>query len=151
MSEPIPRGRPMVSVILAVYNEGHMIEKCISSLLRQETPDFDLEILAVDGGSQDGTRKFLDEIAAADPRVRVLTNTMKKTPFAFNLGLKEARGEYVCIFGSHSIYRRNYIAECLKGLLDHGAVGCTGRVMTQPTDRSLEARLGAWIMSHPFG
>jgi glycosyltransferase involved in cell wall biosynthesis len=151
MNDKAPRGRPLVSVILAVYNEGRSIERCVSSLLRQDTPDFDMEILAVDGGSQDGTREFLDEIAAADKRVRVLKNPMKRTPYAFNLGLREARGDYVCIFGAHSIYKRNYISECLKGMLANNAVGCTGRVATLPLNGSLEARLVAWIMSHPFG
>src|SRR5215831_4609126 len=47
--------RPLVSVILAVFNEAGYITKCMTSLLEQETPDFDLEILAVDGGSTDST------------------------------------------------------------------------------------------------
>jgi glycosyltransferase involved in cell wall biosynthesis len=151
MNEKETCSRPLVSVILAVYNEGRSIERCLSSLLKQETPDFDLEILAIDGGSQDGTPEILGEIAAADRRVRILRNPHQRTPFAFNLGLREARGEYVCVFGAHTIYKRNYITECLRGLLDHAAVGCCARVVTQPLDKSLQARLVAWIMSHPFG
>ncbi|PYV19678.1 MAG: hypothetical protein DMG21_00855 [Acidobacteria bacterium] len=151
MTEELPRGRPLVSVILAVYNESRSIETCLTSLLRQDHPDFDLEFLVVDGESQDGTRNILDQIAGADKRVRVITNTKKKTPFAFNLGLREARGEYVCIFGAHTIYKRNYIAECFKALREHNAVGSSGRVVTQPLDTGLEARLVAWIVSHPFG
>ncbi len=151
MKESMPQARPLVSVVLAVHNESRSIEKSLTSLLRQETPDFDLEFLVVDGASEDGTRDILDHMAAADSRVRVLTNLKKKTPFAFNLGLREARGEYVCIFGAHTIYKRNYVAECLHALREHDAVGCTGRVITQPVDNTLQARLVAWILSHPFG
>jgi succinoglycan biosynthesis protein ExoA len=143
--------RPMVSVVLATLNEGGLIRKCMASLLEQETPDFDLEILAVDGLSTDGTREYLEKVAAADPRVKVLVNEKKRTPFAFNLGLREAKGEYVCIFGSHAVYEKDYISVCLKELLANGAGGCGGRVVTEPASDSLQAHLVACTMAHPFG
>jgi len=143
--------RPLVSVILATFNEAHSIEKCLHSLLSQETSGFDLEILAIDGNSSDGTREILDEIAAVDSRVRVLVNEKRKAPFAFNLGLREARGNYVCIFGAHTIYAQDYISVCLKELIAQGAGACGGRVVTAPRDNSLEAHLVAWTLSHPFG
>ncbi len=143
--------RPLVSVVLAALNEGGHIEKCMASLLEQETPDFDLEILAVDGLSTDGTREYLEKIAVVDSRVKVLVNEKRRTPFAFNLGLHRARGEYVCIFGSHAVYRKDYISVCLKELLAKGAGGCGGRVFTEPASGSLSARLVACAMAHPFG
>ncbi len=148
--EPSTR-RPMVSVILATYNEAGHIEQCMTSLLKQETPGFDLEILAIDGKSRDGTLELLRRVAARDPRVRVLVNEKRRTPFAFNLGLREARGEYVCIFGAHTIYTKDYIAACLAELKAQGAVGCGGRVVTRPANPSRQARLVAWALSHPFG
>ena len=143
--------RPLVSVILAAFNEVNHIQKCMVSLLEQETPYFDLEILAVDGVSTDGTREYLEEMAAADPRVRVLVNEKRKAPFAFNLGLLEARGEYVCIFGGHTVYSKDYISVCLSELVSSGAVACAGRVLTQASASNLEARLIAQAMAHPFG
>ena len=143
--------RPLVSVILATFNEGRVVERCLASLQGQETPDFDLEILVVDGKSTDGTKEIADQIAAADPRVRVFVNEETRTPFAFNIGLKAARGKYVCIFGAHTVYAKNYIAVCLREMLAHGAVGCVGRILTQPANQSVEARLNAWTLGHPFG
>lgn len=143
--------RPLVSVVLATYNEAHHVQKCMDSLLAQETPDFDIEILAVDGGSTDGTREHLDGIAARHSRVRVLLNPKRRAPFAFNIGIREAKGRYVCIFGSHTIYKEDYISVCLKELLAKGAGGCGGRVLTEPSSDSLEARLVAYGMAHPFG
>jgi succinoglycan biosynthesis protein ExoA len=143
--------RPLVSVILAIFNEARSIEKCITSLLGQETPDFDLEILALDGDSQDGTREILDRISATERRVRVVTNKKRKTPFAFNLGLQHAKGKYVCIFGAHTQYQKNYIAVCLRELIAHEAAGCGGRVITQPANGTLQARLVTWAVGHPFG
>jgi succinoglycan biosynthesis protein ExoA len=145
------RQRLLVSIILATFNEGPYIERCIASLLDQEVCDFDLEILAIDGNSDDGTREILENVAALDSRVRVLVNEKRKAPFAFNLGLKASRGEYVCIFGSHTVYKRDYISVCLKELIAHDAVGCGGRVITRPANNTLPARLVSWALGHPFG
>lgn len=151
MLEEMPNQRPLVTVILAVFNEASYIDKCMTSLLNQETPGFDMELLAVDGGSTDGTKDYLERIASTESRVRVLQNQKKRAPFAFNLGLREAKGEYVCIFGAHSVYAPNYISVCLNELLTRGVVGCGGRLMTQPSANTLQARLVALALGHPFG
>jgi len=151
MSKDSSTQRPVVSVILATFNEAACIGRCVKSLLDQEAPDFDLEILAIDGNSSDGTREILEEVAAVDSRVRVLVNEKRKAPFAFNLGLKAARGKFVCIFGAHTVYKKDYIWVCLKELIARGAVGCGGRVITRPSDSTLQARLVAWALGHPFG
>jgi succinoglycan biosynthesis protein ExoA len=143
--------RLLVSVILATFNEAPNIERCIASVLDQEAADFDLEILVIDGNSDDGTREILENVAALDSRVRVLVNERRKTPFAFNLGLKAARGKYVCIFGSHTVYKRDYISVCLRELIAQGAGGCGGRVITRPANNTLQARLVSWTLGHPFG
>jgi glycosyltransferase involved in cell wall biosynthesis len=143
--------RPLVSVILATFNEASHVRKCVESLLMQETPDFDLEILAVDGGSTDGTRRYLDELAPRFPEVRVLHNPERRTPFAFNIGIREARGEYVCVFGSHTVYNSDYISVCLEELIAKGAVGCGGRVLAEPASETLQSRLVAFALAHPFG
>jgi succinoglycan biosynthesis protein ExoA len=143
--------RPLVSVVLAIYNEANHVRKCLDSLRSQDTRTFDMEILAVDGGSTDGTNKYLDDLATHDPRVRVLPNPKRRAPFAFNIGIRESRGEYVCIFGSHTIYTQDYVAVCLRELHTHSAGGCGGRVLTEPATGKLQARLVATAMAHPFG
>lgn len=151
MSKEMPNQRTLVSVILAVFNEGSYIEKCMLSLLNQETPSFDLEILAVDGGSTDGTDGYLEKIAAIDSRVRVLKNPKKRAPFAFNRGLREAKGEFVCIFGAHAVYAKDYISVCLKEIFTLGVIGCGGRLLTEPSANTMQARLVALALGHPFG
>lgn len=156
LSQTPPIDRPLVSVVLATYNEVHGIGRCLESILNQqstspETGPIDIEVLAVDGMSDDGTVSVLHDYAARDPRLRIVTNESRRAPFAFNLGLRHARGEYVCIFGAHTVYRQDYVVTCLGELLAQDAAGCGGRVITVPANRSLEARLSAWVMSHPFG
>jgi succinoglycan biosynthesis protein ExoA len=148
--------QPLVSIVLATRNESRAIESCLVSILSQKTISqrlgrFDIEILAIDGMSDDGTRSLLQRYAANDSRLQVLSNEKLRTPFAFNLGLRRARGVYVCIFGAHTVYRDDYIATCLDELVTHNAAGCGGRVVTIPSDCTTSAQLAAWALSHPFG
>jgi succinoglycan biosynthesis protein ExoA len=143
--------RPLISVFLPTLNEGHGIRRCLDSLLRQDNRSCEIEVLAIDGGSTDNTRPILESYAARDARVRVFTNERRRTPFAYNLGLREARGEYVCIFGGHCMASPDYFSTCLDELIAHGAGSCGGRVVSIPANNTLQARLGSWAAGHRFG
>ena len=136
---------------MAVRNEIGHIETAIESLQRQQTPGWEIEIIVVDGNSSDGTVEIIERIASCDSRVKLVRNKQMKTPYAFNLGIQRARGEYICILGAHTTYARNYIATCLEELKLHGAAGCSGRMITRPGGTGLQAHLVAWTLAHPFG
>src|SRR5262245_50267838 len=131
-AEMSPIDYPLVSAIMAVRNERRHIENAIASLQRQKTSGWEIEIIVVDGNSSDGTDDLIQRIASSDPRVKLVVNKQKKTPFAFNLGIQTARGEYICILGAHTTYAQDYIATCLEELKLHGAAGCSGRLITRP-------------------
>lgn len=135
---------------MPVRDEARVIRAAVASLLEQDLPEIELEILAVDGRSTDGTREALEELANAEPRVRVIDNPHRLTPHAMNLGLAEAAGDYVCIFGSHTVYERDYIAVCVDELERRGAAGCSGRVVVVPADDSLGGALVAWTLNSSF-
>jgi succinoglycan biosynthesis protein ExoA len=142
----------MVSVILPVLNEAPVLQSAVASLLAQELdPGWSLEVLVIDGGSSDGGIDIVRLMAHQDQRIRLLHNQHRRTPFAFNIGLRAAQGDFVCILGAHCVYAPNYIAICLREMLDRGAVGCSGRVRTGPRNSSVQARLAHWTMAHPFG
>lgn len=142
---------PCISVILPVRNEARFVRGAIESLLRQETRGFDLEILVIDGKSTDGTRALIEELKNKDSRVRMIVNEKGTTPAAFNMGLRAARGEYVCLMGAHSVYQPVYLSVCFEELISRGLTGCSGYVVTRPARNSRQARLVAWLLSHPFG
>lgn len=143
--------KPVISAVIAVRNEAEHIEACLKSIFEQEVNDFELEILVVDGDSSDGTRQIVERLIFGRPNAKLLQNSRRKTPFAFNLGIQHARGEYVCILGAHSVYARNYISTCFQELQAHGAAGCSGCLITRPANGTLEAKLIAWALSHWFG
>lgn len=67
---PRPERFPRVSILVPARNEEANIERCVTSLLAQDYPDF--EVLVLDDESTDRTRSILESIAAGDPRLGVL-------------------------------------------------------------------------------
>jgi GT2 family glycosyltransferase len=135
---------------MPVRNEGRFIDQTLRSLQAQFTPGFELEILVVDGMSEDKTQDEVRKLAAEDPRIKLLRNPSRHTPAALNIGLRAAAGQYVCIMGAHASYDADYISVCLQELLEHDAIGCSGRLITTPANSSRQARLVAWAAGHPF-
>lgn len=139
--------KPLISLIVATYNEAAHIEETLRSLLVQRHEGFDLEILIIDGESTDDTAARVMSFVG-DRKVRLLNNPSRTAPAAFNIGLRAAAGEYVCILGAHATYSPDYIEICYRELLEHNATGCSGRVETVPADDTVSAKLAAWCLGH---
>ncbi|KAA1428509.1 glycosyltransferase [Nocardioides antri] len=87
------RSTPAVSVVVPAYDVAVYLPACLDSLLGQTLPD--LEVVVVDDGSPDASGAIADEYAARDPRVRVLHVENGGLGAARNVGIREARGEYL--------------------------------------------------------
>lgn len=72
MSSPLVHNDPLVSVVLGTYNGETFLREQLDSVLAQTYPN--IEIIAVDDGSKDGTVNILREYAACDPRINVYVN-----------------------------------------------------------------------------
>ncbi len=101
--------------------------------------------------STDGTRTIVKQFAIKHKNVRLIDNLNRKTPFAFNIGMKEAKGEYIAILGAHSEYDDNYLQACYDDLIAHNATGVSGRVITKAAFNNLQARICEWVMLSSFG
>lgn len=86
---------PKVSVILPSLNVRKYIDETMRSVMNQTLDD--IEIICVDAGSTDGTLEILEEFANKDSRIRIINSSRKSYGYQMNLGIKEARGEYVGI------------------------------------------------------
>lgn len=86
-------GRPLVSVLLPVYNAETYIACSIESVRRQTYDD--LEIIIVDDGSTDGTAAIVQELAAADRRIVYLAKQNSGIVDALNYGLTVASGQFI--------------------------------------------------------
>src|ERR1051326_2264165 len=84
---------PFVSVLVPVYNAARYLDVAISSVLRQTFSDF--ELIAVDDGSKDDSKKILEHFSANDARIRVISRPNTGIVGALNDGLAVARGEFI--------------------------------------------------------
>jgi glycosyltransferase involved in cell wall biosynthesis len=84
---------PVLSVVVPVYNVADYLEPCLDSLLGQSLAE--LEVIAVDDGSSDGSAEILRRRAARDPRLRVLSQANAGPGAARNRAVAEARGEFL--------------------------------------------------------
>lgn len=142
--------RPLVSAILAACDEAEFIEAAVKSVLSQRTDGFELEVLVVNNGSTDNTPDIVANLAATDSRLKLFDNPVRSTPAAFNTGIRNARGEYICILGAHARYPPEYISVCVSEMRRWGAVACSGKILTVPANSSSQAQVCAWAMAHPF-
>lgn len=97
----MPTSRPEVSVVVAVKNEQVYIESAITSILNQSGTS--LEVVAVDDGSTDNTFEILSRIAAQSPNLRLHRNIGCGKSSAFNYGVSQASGRFLCLFAGDDI------------------------------------------------
>ncbi|UVL68165.1 glycosyltransferase family 2 protein [Pseudomonas sp. B21-031] len=90
-----------VSVVIAVKNEEVYVESAVLSVLEQTGLHF--EVLVVDDGSTDRTLEILTKLEAAHPDLRVLKNPKAGKCSAFNFGVANAHGRFVCIYAGDDI------------------------------------------------
>jgi glycosyltransferase involved in cell wall biosynthesis len=82
----------LASVFIDTYNYGHFVEDAINSVLSQDFPADQLEVLVVDDGSTDDTR---ERVTKYEPRVQYLYKPNGGQASAFNFGLNRARGDLI--------------------------------------------------------
>jgi poly-beta-1,6 N-acetyl-D-glucosamine synthase len=91
-----PGFKPLVSVLIAAYNEEAVVRRTVESVLASEYPIH--EIIVIDDGSQDGTSRAVEEAFGGDARVRLITKENGGKASALNVGIEAAAGEILfCI------------------------------------------------------
>lgn len=85
--------RPMVSIIVPIYNAEQYLRRCVDSILNQEYTDF--ELLLVNDGSTDASGYICEEYGDRDPRVIVIQKENTGVSDSRNRALDRARGKYL--------------------------------------------------------
>ncbi len=96
---------PKVSIVVPSLNSISYIRECIDSILNQTLKD--IEILCIDANSTDGTLEVLKNYEKKDKRLRVIISDKKSYGYQMNLGIKEAKGEYLGIVESDDYIKTN--------------------------------------------
>lgn len=112
--------RPLVSVIIPVYNTAPYLEKCIRSVLASSYTI--IEILAIDDGSTDGSGMILDRLAKEDSRLHVEHRENQGVAAARNRGIEAAAGDYITFVDSDDYISKHYIRHAIACMQRTGAL-----------------------------
>lgn len=148
---------PLISVIIPAFNAENTIKRCIESIQNQTYKN--LQIIAVNDGSSDNTYDILNELAAKDNRIQVVSIPNGGVSHARNVGIDASNGEYITFVDADDTIKNNMyeyllelaynynaqIAHCSYSNYDsHGFVsdvGNNGKILVQDKEDALDCLL----------
>ena len=102
--------KPLISIIIPVYNAEKYIRECLESVISQDFQDY--EVLVVNDGSKDGSLKICEEFSEKNKKIKIYSTENKGVSHARNYGMKQASGKWLMFLDSD-----DYLIEgCLKRL-----------------------------------
>lgn len=149
-----------IAVIIPTLNEECFIERCFDSIIQQTYSFEDMDVMVVDGGSEDRTCEIVNEISKKYPNVRLIHNPGRIQSIAFNVGVRQSIAPYILRLDAHATYNNMYIEKCLKafgankelGECDSELIGNVGGVLIiRPQHSGLVAEASAILNQVKFG
>lgn len=137
-----------VSVLVPVLDEAASIRDTVAQMQAQ---DFEgtFELIFLDGGSGDGTKAILEELARSDSRIKVFDNPGKRPPNALNVGLAKARGRLIARMDAHTHYPPTYLSAGAGRLARGDVAHVSGAQLATGNDRW--SRRVALALASPLG
>src|SRR5256885_1179519 len=115
--------KPLVSVLIDTYNHERFIEQAIVSVLEQDFPRDDREIIVVDDGSTDGTPEIVNKFG---PGLRLLRKANGGQASAFNAGIPECKGEIVAFLDGDDWWAVPKLKRVVQAMAADPSVGIVG-------------------------
>jgi glycosyltransferase involved in cell wall biosynthesis len=142
---------PLVTVLVPCRNEARFIEGCLSTIVNNDYPETQLQVLVIDGRSDDGTVEIVQRFQQEHSSVCLIENPRRITSAALNLGVKAARGDFVIWMSAHNRYDRGYIRSSVEWALLSGADNVGGIIAAEPRENTVFGRAVVVALAHPFG
>lgn len=117
---------PFVTVVVPIRNEADYIASCLRSILVSHYPRHQLEVIVVDGLSNDGTRQIIQQLMADDTRLRMLDNPEQIVPHAMNRAIDAARGDVIIRVDGHADVAEDFVSSSIKVLQTIPDCWCAG-------------------------
>lgn len=140
-----------ISIICPTYNEEKYIEKCINSILAQDYPQNKMEVLFVDGMSNDKTRMILNSYCDKYSFIKILDNPKKIVPCAMNIGIERSVGDIIIRIDAHSHYAPNYFSTLVKYSNELKADNVGAVCITDVLNKSPKTFAIKEVLSNRFG
>ncbi len=149
-SESPASDSPLVSIVVPCFEEKHTIGPCLDAILANDVPRYELEILVVDGMSQDGTREIINRYAETYAFIRLIDNPQKITPAALNRGIHASAGQYILILSGHILIDGQFIQHNINAIRSSGADCVGGIILTKSVKTSRMSFLITTVLTSRF-
>ena len=113
-THPMSSQMPQVSVLIPCRNEAKHIERCLADIYGFAPPPGGFEVIVIDGMSNDGTRDILSRLQKRYPDMIVLDNLQTTVPYGMNLGIQNAKGEYIIRADARCIHPKSYLCDLVE-------------------------------------
>jgi succinoglycan biosynthesis protein ExoA len=133
------KNRKLASIIIPVLNEEKYIEACINSIVLSTKKIEDMELIIVDGGSDDDTLRIIKGLIKIYPYIKLFHNGRQTTPISLNIGINNSSGKYIIRLDAHAEYAPGYINKCIISLdsSSNDVANVGGEIITKPGSNSL--------------
>ena len=149
-----------VAVVIPTLNEEKFIARCLDSVISQSYPFADMDVMVVDGGSEDRTKDIVEGYKQKYSNIRFINNPGRIQSIAFNIGVKNSDAPYIVRLDAHATYNKVYIERCIKNFsADAEFLGCSpelvgnvgGVCSIRPQHSGLIAESSAILNQSKFG
>lgn len=141
----------IVSVIIPVRNESEYITGTLKSVLEQDYPSDSMEVIVVDGESEDNTKEVVEQLIENHPNIKLISNPERIVSYALNYAIAESKGELIVRMDAHSNYPQNYISRLVDEIYRLKSDNVGGVCITLPANDGSKAMSIALAISHPIG
>lgn len=141
----------MLSVICPIYNEEKYIRRCIESILKQNYPQDDLEVIFADGMSSDKTREIVREYIVKYPWIKLIDNPQRVVPPALNKAIRASRGDIIMRLDAHASYPANYFSTLVTNIKLYDADNIGAVCKTDVINHTTKTEAIKAVLSHPLG
>jgi len=140
---------PMVTIVVPIRDEEEFIGKCLDSLIQQDYPSDRIEVLVVDGRSEDDSRLIVLAKSQEHDFIKLIDNPKRITPSALNLGIRNASGDVIIRLDGHHYAASDFVSKNV-AYLARPEVACVGGAICTISD-SFVGKAISLAMSSPFG
>lgn len=142
---------PKITVIIPCFNEENYIENCLQSVVNNDYPKEDTEIIIVDGNSNDTTVQIIEKFQKENSNIILLHNPDKIVPVSMNMAIEKATGAIIIRLDAHSSFPNNYFSKLIDwhSKLDAQNVGAV--CITEVKNKNKKSNSIKTVLSNKFG
>jgi len=119
--------KPLVSIIVPVYNVKNFVSECLDSILNQTLKN--IEVICINDGSTDGSDKIVEQYAKNDSRIKYFSQNNQGLSVTRNNGIKKALADYIMFVDSDDWIDKDFVEKLYNAAIENNAQIAAGSIL----------------------